>query len=235
MKLSCLVLDDEPYARQGLAEYIRDIDFLELAAEAEHPVEAIEIIRNKKIDILFLDINMPRMNGIDFLRITDNLPTTIITTANPEYSLDGYELKVIDYLLKPIAFERFLAACKKAQQYIELSTKGEKKEEYFFVKSDGVYEQVIIKDIIAIESLQNYVKINTKKSTITAYLTLKIIEDYLPEEDFIKIHKSFVVNKNAIQSITQEAVIINDKIFPIGQTFKSALFKTFLNSKLIKR
>ena len=235
-KLKCLIVDDELFARKGIIEYIEEVDFLVFEGEAENPYEAMEFMRENPVDLLFLDINMPKMSGIDFLKIGNNLPPTILTTAYQEYAIDGYELDIIDYLLKPIAFERFLKASKKAKDYIASKSSNETiGSDYFFVKSNGIYEQVVFKDILAIEALQNYIVIHTIKGKIVAYLTMKLIESHLPEKDFIRIHKSFIVCKDAIQSITGDSVTIKDKSFPIGNSHRSAVFEEFLNSRLIKR
>lgn len=235
-KLKCLIVDDEFFARKGIIEYIEEVDFLAFAGEAENPYEAIEFMRENPVDLLFLDINMPKMSGIDFLKIAGNLPATILTTAYQEYAIDGYELDVIDYLLKPFSFERFFKASRKAKDYIASQNSSENRgNDYFFVKSNGVYEQVIFNEILAIEALQNYIVIHTIRGKIVAYLTMKLIESYLPEKDFIRIHKSFIVCKNAIESITGDNVTIKDKSFPIGNSHRTAFFEEFLNSKLIKR
>jgi len=234
-KIKCLVVDDETFARKGIIEYINDIDFLEFSAEAENPVEAIQILKETKIDLMFLDIHMPKMTGIDFLKTFNNLPSTIITSAYQEYAIKGYELNILDYLLKPISFERFLKAVSKTQDFLNLNSFTEDSNKYFFVKSNGIYEQIITTDIIAIEALQNYIIIHTIKNRFTVYLTLKIIESKLPQDKFIKIHKSYIVAKDCIQSISNDTVTINSSTYPIGNTYKSILFEEFLNSKLIKR
>jgi DNA-binding LytR/AlgR family response regulator len=233
-KIKCLVVDDEQFARKGIKEYIDDIDFLEFIGEAENPVEALSILKDEEIDLLLLDINMPKISGIEFLKNFTNLPATIITTAYQEYAIESYELNVLDYLLKPISFERFLKSVSKAQDFI-LTKNNLTNNDYFFVKSNGIYEQVIIKDINAIESLQNYVVIHTNKNKLVAYLTLKLVEEKLSKKDFIKIHKSYIVSKNAIQSISLDTITINELHFPIGNTYKSVVFEEFLHSKLLKR
>ncbi|WP_417369626.1 LytR/AlgR family response regulator transcription factor [Flavobacterium beibuense] len=234
-KLKCLITDDEFTARKGIAEYIEDTDFLESAFEAQDPFEAMNIIKNNKVDLMFLDINMPKMSGIDFLKLGNSLPPVIITTAYQEYALEGYELDIIDYLLKPIPFDRFVKAAKKAQGYITSTTDSHNITDSFFVKSNGIYEQISYSDIMAVESLQNYVIIHTNKGRVIAYLTLKLIMEKLPDSAFIQIHKSYVVSKKAIQSISTDSVCINDNNFPIGNSFKNKLFDEFINTKLLKR
>jgi len=227
-KIKCLVVDDEKFARLGIIEYIEEVDFLTLSDEAENPIEASQIIKENKIDLMFLDINMPKMSGIDFLKVSNNMPLTIITTAYNQYAVEGYELDVVDYLLKPIPFDRFLKACNKAVDFLSSKNKIDRAhEDYFFVKCNGIYERVVVNEIIAIEALQNYIMIYTYKKKITAYLTLKFILDYLPEKDFIKVHKSFIVAKKDIQAITQDTVVINDKSFPVGNTFEMFFMKLF--------
>ncbi|MEE1898447.1 LytTR family DNA-binding domain-containing protein [Flavobacterium rakeshii] len=235
-KLKCLIVDDEFTARKGITEYIEDTNFLEASFEAQDPFEAMNIIKNNKVDLMFLDINMPKMSGIDFLKLGNTLPPVIITTAYQEYALEGYELDIIDYLLKPIPFERFVKAVKKAQGYIASTTDSQNQAtDSFFVKSNGIYEQISYSDISAVESLQNYVIIHTNKGRVIAYLTLKLIMEKLPDSTFIQIHKSYVVSKKAIQSISTDSVCINDNNFPIGNSFKNKLFDEFINTKLLKR
>lgn len=233
-KVRCLVVDDEIFARQGVIEYINDTEFLEYVSEAENPIEAIQKIKEFQIDLMFLDINMPKMSGIDFLKVSKDLPLTIITTAYPQFAIDGYELDIIDYLIKPFSYERFLKASNKAFSFLNRE-KVSSSNDSIFVKSNGLYEQILISDIQVIESLQNYVKIYTSNSHYIAYLTLKNVEEYFSNYEFIKIHKSFVIAKSAIQNISAESVTVNNRTFPIGNTFKSTVFDVFIKSKLLKR
>jgi DNA-binding LytR/AlgR family response regulator len=155
-------VDDEPVARKLLEEYIEDIDFLQLAGKAENPVKASTLLKSTKVDLMFLDINMPHMSGIDFLRTASQLPLTIMTTAYTEYAIDGFELDVVDYLVKPFSFERFLKACTKAKEYYELKNRQTEnitnvpELNYFFVKCDSRIEKILYDDLIYIEAMLNY-------------------------------------------------------------------------------
>src|SRR5258708_34091379 len=155
MKLNCLIVDDEPVAQKILRDYIADVDFLNFAGAAENPVKATGMLENHSIDLLFLDINMPKLSGIEFLRISKSLPPTIMTTAYSEYALEGYELNVLDYLLKPFSFDRFLKAAYKAKEYYEKSGSGAANQNYFFVKSDGRIEKILYDDLVCVEVMQN--------------------------------------------------------------------------------
>lgn len=233
-KLNCLVVDDELFARKGIIEYIEDISFLSFFAEATNPIEAQSIIENNKIDLLFLDVNMPEMTGIDFLKQDKMVPPTIITTAYKEYAFEGYELDIIDYVLKPISFERFKKASLKALDFIN-SKQVKNEDNYFFVKNKGVYEQILYEDVQVVEALQNYVTIHTKKSNITTYLSMKGLEDTLPIDKFIRIHKSFIVHKGAIQAIHHDYVLINQKQYPVGNTYKKILQEFLQNVHILKK
>jgi two-component system LytT family response regulator len=177
-KIKCIIIDDEPLARKGLTEYVTDTGFLELAGECENPLEASSLFKSHKIDLMFLDIQMPKINGIEYLKTLKNPPLTIITTAYQEYALQGYELDVIDYLLKPIPFERFLKSANKAREFLEMSShdnfQGDERE-YFFVKCERIFEKIFFKDIFFIQAMQNYVEIYLHDKKYITHLTLKSV------------------------------------------------------------
>jgi DNA-binding LytR/AlgR family response regulator len=238
-KLNCLVIDDEPLACKGLEEYIQEMEMLNFIASIHHPVEAVEYLT--ETDLLFLDINMPKISGLDFLQQLKNPPLTIITTAYPQYALKGYELDVVDYLLKPISFPRFLKATTKAVEYFKLqhtvkpdlnSTTG---HEYFFVKSNGILEKILLSDVIAVQALSNYTIIHCSEKKVTAYLTLKQVNEYLSSPVFIQSHKSYVVNIDKIDKIDHDTIILGQLNIPIGLNFKSAVMERITNGKILKR
>src|SRR5262245_9067314 len=206
MNLNCIIVDDEPVARKVLEEYIEEVDFLTMVGKAENPVKAKSLIEEYKVDLLFLDINMPLMSGIDFLRSSRELPMTVLTTAYPDYALEGFELDVLDYLVKPFSAERFLKACTKAKEYYLIKNKlpgtgAEVKNDYFFVKCDGRIEKVFYDELIYIEAMQNYVMLHTENKKMLVYLTIKGVEEQLPPNLFLKIHKSTIINVTKIKSI----------------------------------
>src|SRR3954447_8911589 len=206
MKLNCIIVDDEPVARKLLEEYIEDVDFFQLIGKAENPVKANVLLNNNKVDIIFLDINMPKMSGIEFLRTSSSLPLTILTTAYTEYAIEGFELDVLDYLVKPFSFERFLKACNKAKEYFELQNNfSEKKSSqdlsYFFVKCNGKIEKIFYDELLYVEAMLNYVVLHTEERKLIVYLTIKGITEQLPTDIFLKVHKSAIININKIKSI----------------------------------
>lgn len=239
MKLKCIIVDDEPMARKVLEEYIEDVHFLELAAKAENPVKANAFLNNETIDLMFLDINMPKISGIEFLRSSSHLPMTILTTAYEEYALDGFELDVLDYLVKPIPFERFLKACNKAKEVFELRQSGSGSsgtvENFFFVKCDGKIEKVFYDDLICVEAMLNYVVLHTSKRKMMVYLTIKSILDQLPASVFLKVHKSFVINVTRIISIEGNEINLGNMKVTISQNAHDQVMKEIIRDRLIKR
>ncbi len=239
MKLKCIIVDDEPVARKLLQEYIEDIDFLELAGVAENPLKAGTLITQQTIDLIFLDINMPKLTGIEFLRATKHLPMVIMTTAYAEYAADGFELDVTDYLVKPFSFERFLKACNKAREYyvlknniaVEMKPAGE----YFFVKCDGKIEKVLYSELIYVEAMLNYVLLHTDSRKLMVYLTIKSIAEQLPAGMFLKVHKSYIINVQKIKSIEGNEVTLTNAKVTISQNFYDAAMKEILQDKIIKR
>ena len=239
MKLKSIIVDDEPVARKLLQEYIEDIWFLELAGQADNPLKAQTILNNENIDLIFLDINMPKLSGIDFLRTSASLPMVIMTTAYAEHALDGFTLDVLDYLVKPFSFERFLKACNKAKEYHELKIQAAKKmtvqQNYFFVKCNGRIEKVLYEELLFIEATLNYVTLHTINGKMIVYLTIKGIMESLPTESFIKVHKSFIVNLQKINSIEGNIIHIGKAEIPISQNGQEEVMKQILKDKMIKR
>jgi len=237
-KINCIVIDDEPLACKGMAEYIKEVDALNLLAAVPNPVEAVKFL--KDVDLMYLDINMPKISGIDFLQQVKNPPLTIITTAYQQYALQGYELDVVDYLLKPVSFQRFLKATTKAIEYFKLLHPVKKENEtsavqdYFFVKSNGVLEKISLDEIVAIESLSNYIVIHCTGKKIIAYLTLKQVKEFLPAT-FIQVHKSFIVALPKIDKIDHDEILIGNLTFPIGVNFKDDVIQQVIHGKILKR
>jgi DNA-binding LytR/AlgR family response regulator len=241
MSLNCIIVDDEPMARKVLEEYIEDISFLHIVGKAENPVKASILLNSHKIDLMFLDINMPRMTGIDFLRNTAGLPMTILTTAYTEYAIDGFELDVIDYLVKPFSAERFLKACIKAKEFFELSNKtsgdlnGNPLNDYFFVKCDGKIEKIFYSELLYVQAMLNYVVLHTENKKMIVYLTMKGLEEQLPAAIFLKIHKSTIVNITKIKSIEGNEIDLGKARVQISQNLHDLVMKGILRGKMIKR
>lgn len=232
--LNCLVIDDEPLARNVLREYIEDTPFLQLVAEAADPIEGNSLLAAHDIDLIFLDVQMPKMTGVDFLAHLNPILPVIITTAHPQYAIRGYDLDVIDYLLKPIRFERFLKATNKARDFL-LRQKGRGGPyDFFFVKCNQKIEKILFDDVLFIQGMANYVIIHTAQKRYVTYLTFKGIQAMLPRDLFIRTHKSYVVSLAAVQNIENDEMRIADQRVPIGKTFKPGVMKQ-INTLLIKR
>jgi len=239
MKLKCLIIDDEPIARKVLQEYISDIDWLELAGQAENPLRAMNLLNANDIDILLLDINMPKINGIDFLKSSKCDASVIITTAYTEYAVESYGLDVLDYLVKPIGFDRFLKACNKAREARELKKLAkvppQKVNDHFFIKSNNQIEKVFYHDLLYAEAMLNYVMLYTHTKKMMVYVTIKSLEEQLPPDLFIKVHKSFIVNIGKIKSIEGNVLDIGNEKIAISQGLREKVVNEIIKDKMIKR
>lgn len=236
----CIIIDDEPLARKGLKEYINDVDFLQLEAEFDSPLKATKLLCEGNVQVIFLDIQMPKMSGLEFFKTLPHAPPVIITTAYPQYALDGFELNALDYLVKPISLERFLKAALKAKEYYEVRNKNiseapPSKEDFFFIKSDNKLVKIFFDDILFAEALQNYVSIHTKTKKFITYLTFKSIEEYLPAGQFIKTHKSFIVSASKIDNIAGNDIRIGEHHIPISRSSKDEVMEKLLKGRFLKR
>lgn len=239
MKLKCVIIDDEPVARKVLQEFVEEIDYLELAGQAENPLKAMPFLADDDIDIIFLDINMPKLNGIDFLKNSKTGASIIMTTAYAEYAVDAYGLDVLDYLVKPIAFERFLKSCNKAKEARELK-KGTrpqpgKTNDHFFIKYNNQIEKVFYHDLLYAEAMLNYVMLYTNSKKMMVYITIRSLEEQLPSDIFIKVHKSFIVNINMVKSIEGNILNIGNEKIAISQSLREKVIDEIVKGKMIKR
>jgi len=238
MKLQCIIIDDEPLARKGLREYIADIDFLQLTGEFDHALGAMNVLTDGHVDLMFLDIHMPKLTGIEFLKSLQHPPLVIFTTAYPQYAVDGFDLSVLDYLVKPISFDRFLKAAMKAKDALAKGSSGNAsalKEDFFFIKADNKLVKVSYDDILFVEALQNYVTIHTTNKKYITYLTFKSIEESLRDEQFIKVHKSYIVAANKIESIEGNVIRIGQHEIPISRNSKEEVLEKLLKGRFLKR
>lgn len=237
--MNCLVIDDEPLAREGLMGYIREIDFLNPLASCEHPLEAFPFLEKEKIDLIFLDIQMPKLNGLDFLKSLAEHPLVIITTAFPSFALEGFQLDVLDYLVKPITFSRFFKAVNKARkQYLLLQqTMGEVagSGDYFFIKCDNKLEKIRLEELLFIEAMQNYVLIYTLQKKFTTWLSLKNLAGYLPADRFLQVHKSFIVSLDKIDSFEGNQVHVGNLKIPVSRSKRAEIMKRVVEGKLLKK
>ncbi len=239
MKLKCVIIDDEPIARKLIEEFISDIDFLELVGQAENPAKAIRLLTDNVIDLIFLDINMPVINGINFLKNSRNTASIIMTTAYADYAVEAFSLDVLDYLVKPIPFERFLKACNKAKEVYDtkkhVAQSTQNSSDHFFIKCDNQIEKVFYDDLLYAESMMNYVILYTTTRKMIVYITLKSLEEQLPGNLFIKVHKSFIVNRNKIKSIEGNMINIGSGKITISQNLREKVLHEILKDKMIKR
>ncbi len=239
MILNCIIIDDEPIARKLLQEYIEETDFLALAGTAENPLKATGLINDLDVDLVFLDINMPKMNGLQFLRSAVNLPMVIITTAYGQYALDGFEMAVVDYLVKPFSLERFLKASQKALELktlkLKQTTPAKTEPAYFYVKCDGKIERVVYNELLYVEAMSNYVTLYTLNKKLVVYLTIKGIQEKLPEEIFLQVHKSYIVNMNRINTIEGNMLNLGTTKISIGLSFYDQVMDRILKGKFFKR
>jgi DNA-binding LytR/AlgR family response regulator len=238
MKLTCLIIDDEPVARKGLEEYVNEIEFLQLVAQCENPVKASRYLGEQNIDLIYLDIHMPKVSGIEFLKSLRNPPLVIFTTAYSDYALEGYSLDVVDYLMKPITFERFLKATQKASEVYQmkkLAAEHKTHDDYFFVKCESKFEKVNFAEVLYVESMQNYVIIHTTAKKLITYMTLSSLENQLPNDQFLKVHKSFIVSIGRIKAIDANEILIGDSRIPISRNLKDQVVNRIIGNNLFKR
>lgn len=235
MKLKCIIVDDEPLAHGVLEKYISRINSLELIGKCNNAVEAINFIHNNPVDLIFLDINMPELSGIDMLKSLQRQPKIIITTAYSEFALDGYEFGVSDYLLKPIKFDRFLKSVNRVIESLPKTSSSNEpnnefqneKENFIFLKQDQSVFKVSYSNILYFEALGNYLQVYTTSQKIIVRETMAEMEAKLPMDIFIRIHKSTIVNFTRIEKFINNQVFIAGKEFPVGTLYKNELVKRF--------
>lgn len=228
--INCIAIDDEPLALNLLADNIQKIPFLKLIAKCEDAFEATKVLQTEQVDLIFIDIQMPGISGLQFISTLTKKPMVILITAYKQYALESYELNVVDYLLKPVAMERFMKACNKALELHQLKNEnqqGNTNTNYMFVNAGYSLVKVVFDDILWIEGLKDYVQIHLKSQTkpIIVRITMKAIEEQLPQAQFIRIHKSFIVSLHHITSIKKSSVFINDKELPVGDNYRDILVK----------
>ncbi|MBI1343447.1 MAG: response regulator [Terrimonas sp.] len=228
--IRCLIVDDEPLAREIISRYIAEIPSLELVGEFQNALQAFAWLQQHKADLIFLDIRMPQLNGNDFLKTLKNPPRVIFTTAYTDYALEGYELDVADYLMKPIPFERFLKAVNKAFPqgvHTEESNIGPdiKNESFVYFRVDRKMVKVMLHEIQYIESMKDYIKVHTAERVLLTKQSISSVEAMLPESVFIRVHRSFIVSLNAIKSFTSELLDIGNTEIPVGKLYRQGVMK----------
>lgn len=234
MKISCLIIDDEPLAREGLRDYVDKIGFLQVTGEFKSAVEAREFLQTEKVDLIFLDINMPKMSGLEFVKSLDQPPAIIFTTAYREFASDSYDLDAVDYLVKPITFERFFKAVNKVYQRFD--TPDQAQTDHFYVKVDGHITKVKMDEVLYIEGMKDYIKIYLRdQSRLITLLSLKQVEKELPGDQFIRTHRSFIVSKSQVDSIEGNTIHIQEAQIPIAPNMRSEVLDRILGDKFWKR
>jgi len=231
-KITCIITDDEPLARKGLEAYVQRVPFLELATVCEDAIQLNTVLQQRKVDLLFLDIEMPYLSGIDLIKTLREPPKVIFTTAYENYALQGYELDVLDYLLKPISFDRFLKAANKAADYFNAG--GANAKEYVFIKVDGRLEKVRFQDILFVQALENYVAIQTPSRRLLTHATLKSVLELLPP-GFVQTHKSWIVNCACVDSIEGNTLKCGSYEVPLSKYTKEDVLEKIVNGQLLKR
>lgn len=231
--IRCLVVDDEPLALDILEDYIKKVPFLTLVKTTTSAIEGLSLVQSGAIDLVFLDVQMPELTGIQFLKIINGKCDVILTTAYSQYALDGYELDVVDYLLKPIAFDRFYKAAQKVLQnkgnnhpaVPELPAVQQNSHDFIFVKTEHKIQKIYLDDILYIEGLKDYISIFTATERIITLQNMKKMEESLPPKSFIRVHKSYIISLGKIESIERSRIQIGDKTIPIGDTYRDYFFK----------
>lgn len=228
--LKCLIIDDEPLAQNVIENYLKNVAHIELIAKCDNALTALTWIKKQTVDLIFLDISMPFISGIDFIKTLQNPPAIILTTAHKEFAVESYELNVLDYLLKPISFERFLKAVNKIgneeSKIIKPVIDDSGSDVFIYVKSEKKNVKILLKEILFIESLKDYIKIQTLTKTIVTQVPISAIEQRLPES-FLRIHRSFIVAKDKITAYTQHDFEIGKYQIPIGRNYKAIVSKIF--------
>jgi DNA-binding LytR/AlgR family response regulator len=242
-KINCLIIDDEPPARDVMKKYITGVELLHLAGECSNAVEALSFLQNHSVELLFLDINMPHILGTSFLRTLKNPPKVIFTTAFRKYAVEGFDLNAVDFLLKPISFERFLQAVNKVMQldlHVEEHTNSttdalpDQSNPFLYFRADRKMMKVFLDDILYIESLKDYIKVVTINKIIVSKQSISALEEMLPKEAFIRVHRSYIIATNKIDSYNADAIEIGKKEIPIGRMFKHDVTRTLNHSSLKK-
>lgn len=224
-KVNCLIVDDEPLAIEVIAAHVKKLGHLNIVATCSNAIKAIEIMQSTKVDLIFLDIQMPKLTGIDFIKTLQYQPQIVLTTAYRDYAIESYELNVADYLLKPISFERFVAAVQKACSNISKAGVNpqnsiEKEAPFIYLKADKKMMKILLDDIHYIESLKDYVRVKSNSKDIISHQKISYLEENLPQELFMRVHRSFIVPLRKIKSYTSSSIEVPGYEVPIGRLYK---------------
>ena len=235
MKIKCVITDDEPFARKGLEGYVNRIDFLELVEVCEDAIQLNTALKSNDVDLIFLDIEMPYITGIEFLQNLRSAPAVIFTTAYEKYAVEGFNLDIVDYLVKPISFDRFLKAANKAFDQARAKKTNREEPEHLFIKTDNKIERVWLADILFAEARENYVTIYTHERKYLSHLTLKILSGGLPTDRFCQPHKSYIVSIDKISSIEGNILHVDQYQVPVSKHLKEEVMEKILQNRFLKR
>ena len=241
LTINCLVVDDEPVARKGIARYVEQTPFLTLAGTCKGALEANDFLQKKPVDLLFLDIQMPDLTGTDFVRTLENPPAVIFTTAYREYAIEGFELDALDYLVKPISFQRFLKAANKARAHFGLLRRTETppgtadSADHFFIKSDGQFIKIKLDEVLYFESEKDYIFIYTRQKRYLTLLSLKQLERDLPPDRFVRVHRSYLVSLDKVEMMDGHKLIIQGKEIPVSRSQQEEIYQRLIGGRLWKR
>ena len=225
--INCILIDDEPLALQLLEDFVNKTPYLKLVGKFEEPLQALPLLKTTEVDLLFLDIKMPDITGIEFFKSLPTKPEVIFTTAYSEFAIDGFELKAMDYLLKPISFEKFLSACNRTKEYLELkNNKSVKSKDYFFINASHKLHKVFYDDILYLEGFKDYTKIHLSSSPAPLIIlhNLKYFEDLLDQHEFIRIHRSYIISIRKVTTASRKTVTIQAKELPVSDNYREAFF-----------
>lgn len=238
--MKCIIIDDEPLAREGMELNVQEMDFLELKDQFGDAISAYNYLMENKVDLMFLDIQMPgEMTGLDLIKALKDPPLVILTTAYPEYAVEGFELDVVDYLVKPIRMQRFIQAVNKARERFQGSqtetTGGDDDGDYIYIKADRKFIRLKLDDIQYIKGMKDYVMVYTKDSRYMTAMNIKTIFNQLEHPSFVRISKSYIINADYIKEVNQNGVMIGEEEIPLGKTYKEEFIERFIKGRLIQR
>jgi len=225
--INCLLIDDEPLALQLLEDFIKKTPYLKLAGKFEEPLQALPILESQQIDLLFLDIKMPDISGIDFFKSLVNKPQVIFTTAYSEFAIDGFELKAMDYLLKPVSFEKFITACNRVKEYLDFKNLKEiKNQDYFFINVSHKLHKIFYDDILYLEGYKDYTKLylSSSNNPLLVLHNLKYFEDMLDKKEFIRIHRSYIIPIRKVNTASRKSVTIQTNLLPVSDNYRDNFF-----------
>ncbi|WP_340112697.1 LytR/AlgR family response regulator transcription factor [Maribellus mangrovi] len=232
MKINCIAIEDEPLALKKIKEYIVQVDYLELLEGFNNAIDAVGYLKENTVDLIFLDVRMKKLSGIQFLEALQNKPKVIITSAYDEYALKGYELDVADYLLKPFTFDRFLKSVDKVYNQL-METNSSSSNGYIFVKTEHRIEKIVINDILFIQGMKDYLQIHTNDRKIMTLQTFKNLLEILPDNDFQRVHNSYIVSISKIENIERNRIRIGKNLIPISDSYKDKFYGILKERKIL--